>query len=449
MPEVLSREGLPILTDFAGGKGTPLVVNTTYGRGYVLKDDNTIVPLGGRPINVLDFNGIDPNGNNDSTSAFNAALASGQCVYAPSGTYALTSLANITGNMLFYGDGRATKLIFNTTGVGIHLNHFPSEQHFTVVLQGLSFDNVTGVPAAFIRNRGYLNTVIEKCYFNDCAATYCIDNEVAINEYSYAFGIENCDLTRISGTGVVCETSNMLKVSKSVIEGCGGKGIVTSTNGSGVSDLYCDAVYFESNTGYDIDLGTDGSSYWGRALLNDCWFAGSPTLNLGAKSKVTFVGIQGSGGDHLVVSGSANAEAHFLGCESSNFDQSGSFLWSDPQRITAYTPTITNVTTSSVAGQYIRHGSLVTFTCKVTVSAAPTGDITISLPIAATFSQANVTVGTASGVVAGTYYIGTAWLFTSSTLKIHTHGVGLEWNAANPDAWVNGNNFDLTVTYIA
>jgi hypothetical protein len=47
MPEVLSREGLPIVSDFAQGKGTPLVVNVDTGRGYVLRDDNTIVPLNG------------------------------------------------------------------------------------------------------------------------------------------------------------------------------------------------------------------------------------------------------------------------------------------------------------------------------------------------------------------------------------------------------------------
>ncbi len=36
MPEVLSRDGLPIVSDFASGKGTPIVVDTDTGTGYVL-----------------------------------------------------------------------------------------------------------------------------------------------------------------------------------------------------------------------------------------------------------------------------------------------------------------------------------------------------------------------------------------------------------------------------
>jgi hypothetical protein len=55
MPEVLSREGLPILTDFAGGKGTPLVINVDNGRGYVLRDDNEIVPLNGIYVYADDY----------------------------------------------------------------------------------------------------------------------------------------------------------------------------------------------------------------------------------------------------------------------------------------------------------------------------------------------------------------------------------------------------------
>jgi hypothetical protein len=73
MPEVLSRSSYPILTDFAGGKGTPLVVNDDNGRGYVLVD-NEITPLGGPPIDSRDFSGMDPLGVTDSTVGMQAFL---------------------------------------------------------------------------------------------------------------------------------------------------------------------------------------------------------------------------------------------------------------------------------------------------------------------------------------------------------------------------------------
>jgi hypothetical protein len=44
MPEVLSRSGVPIVDDFAGGKGTPIVVDEDTGRAYVLVN-NTVTAL--------------------------------------------------------------------------------------------------------------------------------------------------------------------------------------------------------------------------------------------------------------------------------------------------------------------------------------------------------------------------------------------------------------------
>jgi hypothetical protein len=115
---------------------------------------------------------------------------------------------------------------------------------------------------------------------------------------------------------------------------------------------------------------------------------------------------------------------------------------------TIYNPTITNVTTSAIAGRYMRLGNQVTFKFQVTVSAAPTGNITISLPITASASLPNITVGFASGVVAGVYpAMGAVWLASSTTLQIHSSGAGLEWSAAQPGVWVNGNIFEATVVY--
>jgi hypothetical protein len=92
MPEVLSREGLPILTDFAGGNGTPLVVNVDTGRGYVLRDDNTIVPLGAYTYDVRDY-GVSQSASAATNAAgFQAAIDAAVAtrkgeILIPPGTY--------------------------------------------------------------------------------------------------------------------------------------------------------------------------------------------------------------------------------------------------------------------------------------------------------------------------------------------------------------------------
>lgn len=48
---------------------------------------------------------------------------------------------------------------------------------------------------------------------------------------------------------------------------------------------------------------------------------------------------------------------------------------------TAYTPGVTNVTCSARAARYLRHGDKVVVDFSITLSAAPTGTIQISLPV--------------------------------------------------------------------
>lgn len=56
MTTVRSKASIPIATDFVSGRGTPLVVNQSNGRGYVMLTDDTIVPVGGRDAyNVADY----------------------------------------------------------------------------------------------------------------------------------------------------------------------------------------------------------------------------------------------------------------------------------------------------------------------------------------------------------------------------------------------------------
>jgi hypothetical protein len=58
----------------------------------------------GAPVNVLDF-GADPTGVADSLAAFNAALAAGNYVVVPIGTYKVTGTINIVAGKAFVGLG--------------------------------------------------------------------------------------------------------------------------------------------------------------------------------------------------------------------------------------------------------------------------------------------------------------------------------------------------------
>ena len=77
--------------------------------------------IDGAPINVLDY-GADPTGTADSYAAFVAALAAGNYVYVPSGTYKLTQTLSITGNKVLTGPESSqfaiAFAIINFTGTG-------------------------------------------------------------------------------------------------------------------------------------------------------------------------------------------------------------------------------------------------------------------------------------------------------------------------------------------
>ncbi len=109
MPEVLSRSGIPIVSDFASGKGTPLVVNETTGRGYVLIG-NAVVPLNGDGIfNLYDYDSIE--------SCLDAAeAAGGGLVVASATTYSYATSPNFArpGVSIYAYPGA----IFNHTGSG-------------------------------------------------------------------------------------------------------------------------------------------------------------------------------------------------------------------------------------------------------------------------------------------------------------------------------------------
>jgi Pectate lyase superfamily protein len=72
---------------------------------------------------VLSF-GADPTGVADSTAAFQAALATGNSVYAPTGTYIIRNQLAVGAGQTLYGDGRAATTLtidqtFSPTATGV------------------------------------------------------------------------------------------------------------------------------------------------------------------------------------------------------------------------------------------------------------------------------------------------------------------------------------------
>jgi hypothetical protein len=294
---------------------------------------------------------------------------------------------------------------------------------------------------------------IKDCVFSDITGSVFRNQSAGGTNIS----IENTDITRVSGTGVRFENTDAspqanCTFKKVTFEYIVGNAVEFNKGASGGYswNTYFDTCYFEGNTGYDVDISPNGSSTTSFAHIESCAFVSTPSVNLGSLGQLLATNTQASGGNQITVTGSGSAFAQMLNCQ--NLIQSGTFGWSELGGTNsiypaAFTPTVTNVATSAVTGSYTRHGRTVTVKVSLTVSAAPTGNITISLPIAANAVSPGRTVGLASGVVAGSYFLGACWLATTSTLQIHNHGTGTEWDATHPGAWANGNSVDLTVEY--
>lgn len=429
-------------------------------------------------VNVKDSPyGAIGDGVTDDTAAFNAAIATGNCVFIPDGTYKLTSLTNYTGSSFHLkGNGRKTKLVFNTTGSGITVTLAGgSAQSRTLHIEGLSFGNSVNTPASFIKIGYAVNPVIENCYFSDTSATYCIENvsgygvqvkncvfsDITGGGYVHRFdagsaaSFVRCDFTRLSGTGIRFENTTAAPASTAVfdtvvVETCGGAGIEFNKGvGGGYAwNVLLIGCHLEGNTGFDLDINPNGSATPSYACITSCTFNGTPTIDIGNSSKLQINSCTNSGGNVCVISGSSNAQVHLF--NSLNFSQSGTFIWSDNTGASiAYTPTIGGMSTSSLSAVYSVHGRMVTVQVSAVSSGVVTAAITVSLPIAASGNVANVTVGTASATKSGVgYYIGAAWYNTSnSVVKIHSLTGGNEWSASLPFVWAANDSFDMTFTY--
>ena len=311
-------------------------------------------------VSVRDFGARgDWNGSTgtDNTSAFNAAHATGKVVYVPAGKYLLSALAPWKEGGYMYGDGRASVLVFDTSGVGLTLYATHPQQRQTVYLHDLAFTNANRVPTAFVLNNFYVNSRFERLYFSDCAATYCIDNQSGygtkisdcifsdvtgngvrlqqsadVMRYSYAAALAFNDFTRINGHAIDVDGCLVLNIFGGVIESCG-KGLVTNYRG-GAGDqiqswnINLQGVYFEANTGNDIELNST-NSYWGSCSMQACTMVVTPAIYLGVKSKLAVIGCFNAFGERVKVIGVSGSDARVTLIRSQNYVQDGDYQWFD------------------------------------------------------------------------------------------------------------------------
>lgn len=120
MPDVRSKSGTPVASDFASGKGTPIVVDQSNGQCYVMTDDNAMCNITLGVFNAKAFGAIG-DGTTDDTAAIQAAIdacTTGGIVFVPQGIYLITTPINLVNledkHITIQGAGRGDGL-YNTT----------------------------------------------------------------------------------------------------------------------------------------------------------------------------------------------------------------------------------------------------------------------------------------------------------------------------------------------
>ena len=261
--------------------------------------------------------------------------------------------------------------------------------------------------------------------------------------------------------------AQVLKITSTVIEACGGKGIDCQA-GVGVAvqawNMILDGVYFEQNTGTDLDLQSTLAG-WCDATLIGCTFVNTSTIALGIRSRVLILGSMCGGGNECTITGTSWAQATLLG--SGNFIKSGTFFWFnlgdfDSLNTTvpySYTPTWGSLTGGAPAigdgtltGSWTKIGKQVTALIRLVVGASTTfggGDWYFTLPYA---SASDYQLGDLLilDVAAGWYYGHASTAASSTGIMVNiprgaTAAAGL--NAAFPMTWTTGDTLSINITY--
>ena len=122
--------------------------------------------------------------------------------------------------------------------------------------------------------------------------------------------------------------------------------------------------------------------------------------------------------------------------------------------LTTFTPSNTNITTSTNNGWYVRQGDMVTVRYQLILSAAPSGNIQIGLPVAVTTAGflPSSDWGRFHGRIGTTNYEGFVQIEAGGTqftiFEVDYNGAtDQRWNATNPGAWASAHTLNGTFTY--
>lgn len=285
----------------------------------------------GAPANVLDF-GADPTGSADSTAAFNAIIAAQRPIYAPAGTYKVSSL-----NVVDYdgfelsGDGAFSTIIEtnDTTndlisiGAGVTLRYNPTIRNlsFTTSVTKtagyvVAIDKVYGLIIESVYATGYFGL----CDLYEAQLTTITNTSVSLMTPTTGKGISarsngtssNLILNNVAfdggpGTqpyaGLYVEEYDGIFMTSSQFNRCG-NGLVFNVPTTKIFDhLFCSNSSFDTCTGDGI-LIAGGAGKVRRLRFNNCWTGSNGNNGIYITNGATVTGLRFA--DGWIVSNGTN-----------------------------------------------------------------------------------------------------------------------------------------------
>lgn len=410
--------------------------------------------VNGASINVLDY-GADASGVASSSDAFTAAMAAGNNVYVPAGTYKLSSAITVPSGVHLFGLGGVTiNKAFN--GNAITLSSLGSITGVNLNGNGASYTGVgilinDGTPG---QNSG--KQLIQNCRIYD-TASYCV--EYSGDGVGYASTVQLCELSVYNNAVAAIKWPNTdtLNGNRKILNcecnlgplvnvGGADNGLVDG-NICGVSVAAGVCVIFPSSANRKIvfannrfasaglDVSVDGydHTFTGNVFAGGVIFASTTgTISFDASNVCT-----------TVVDNSTNGTNQIY------------------IKAVAYTPTWQSDTIQPAIGNgfltgiFSRSGRNVFAQINALFGSTTTfgtGAYFFSAPfVSATLASGNTrAVGQVIGVSSGvSYVLGCAYIDpNSSQIHIVSNAGTSDWNPTNPVTWKNGDSISISIQYV-
>lgn len=235
--------------------------------------------ISGAPINVLDY-GADPTGTNDSLAAFNAALAAGDQVVIPVGTYKLTATWTIPQNKIVTGlgvSGQAgingrPKLVFTAAVTTVAVDLEGTYNSLTqIVIDGAATTGIIGlrVGNVALANVLFVDNITIQNFTGSGADGMRIVNEVTAN-FNNMY-IVDCNQGLNIGSTSAGSFPTTLTFTDSTFQGSTGSGVV-------IREGYQTAFYncvFQASGGAGVAFDTPSGGLINMTNFYNCWFEGN------------------------------------------------------------------------------------------------------------------------------------------------------------------------------